>query len=85
MMKIAIYLLPISLLALSPFESPEPNSFDTSVYETKETIENKKALKNKKITCRYVCDKKVYKEQEISNAVSFYKARKKVNSIQPQP
>ena len=72
-MKIALILLPLSLLALSPFESAKPNSFDTSVYETKETLENKKAGKNKKITCRYVCDKKVYKEQQISSAVSFYK------------
>jgi hypothetical protein len=79
-MKIAIILLPLSLLALSPFESAEPNSFDTSMYETKETNETKKASVNKKITCRYICDKKVYKEQQISSAVSFYKNLKENES-----
>jgi len=75
-MKIALILLPLSLFALSPFDSPKANTFDTSVYETKETLENKQAGNNKKITCRYVCDKKVYKEQQISSAVSFYKTHK---------
>lgn len=76
MMKILTVLLPLSLFALSPFDSPEPNYFDTSVYDTKETIENKQARNNKKITCRYICDKKVYKEQQISSAVTFYKTTK---------
>lgn len=80
-MKTTLILLPLSLLAFSPFESAKPNSFDTSVYETKETIENKKASYNKKITCRYVCDKKVYKEQQISSAVSFYKTHKEYTFI----
>jgi len=76
-MKILIIFTPILLFALSPFESPEANFFDTSVYETKETQETKMASENNKVKCRYVCDKKVYKEQQISNAVSFYKNLKK--------
>lgn len=76
MMKITLILIPLSLLALSPFDSPQPKSFDTSIYETIETIENKQAGKNKKITCKYICNKKVYKEQQISSAVSFYKTHK---------
>jgi hypothetical protein len=33
----------------------------------------KEALQNRKIKCRLVCDKKLYKKQEIAEAVSFYK------------
>ena len=29
--------------------------------------------KNPKITCRVVCDRRVYKEQQIAEAVEFYK------------
>jgi len=76
-MKSLILFTPILLLALSPFDSPEPNFFDTSVYDTKETKETEMASKNEKIKCRYVCDKKLYKEQQISNAVSYYKGLKK--------
>jgi hypothetical protein len=72
-MKILILLLPILLLALSPFESPKPNYFDTKAYEGKKTSANKKASNNSKIKCRYVCDKRVYKEQQIAAAVSYYK------------
>ena len=77
MMKSLIVFIPILLFALSPFESPKPNFFDTSAYETKETKANKMASENGKIKCRYVCDKKIYKEQQISNAVSYYKNLKK--------
>jgi len=49
---------------------------DLAVFNTKATKENKMASENKKIKCRYVCDKKVYKEQKISDAVSFYKNSK---------
>lgn len=73
MMKLLTLCIPILLLALSPFETPEPNYFNTKVYEGKVTKANKQVSKNKKITCRYVCDKKVYKEQQISAAVSYYK------------
>jgi len=73
MMKSLVMFTPILLFALSPFESPKPNIFDTSVYETKETTQTKMASENEKVKCRYVCDKKLYKEQQISNAVSYYK------------
>lgn len=73
--------LQISLLAESPFESPKPNFFDTTVYETKKNQENIKASKNSQITCRYVCDKKIYKEQRISDAVEFYKTSRDYSSI----
>lgn len=48
----------------------------SSTFETKVSPENKKAMENKKIKCRWVCDKKLYKEQKISDAISFYKNSK---------
>ncbi|MCW8953761.1 MAG: hypothetical protein OQK48_02330 [Sulfurimonas sp.] len=72
-MKAFILLLPVLALALSPFESKKSNYFDTSAYDTKVGKENVQAAKNVKIKCRQVCDKKVYKEQKISEAVEFYK------------
>jgi len=47
-----------------------------SAYETKKSELNEMAGNNKKIRCRYVCDKKVYKEQRISDALEFYKNSK---------
>jgi len=76
-MKSLIIFTPILLFALSPFESAKPNVFNTSAYETKETKETKMASDNKKIKCRYVCDRKLYKEQQISNAVTYYRNLKK--------
>lgn len=73
MMKTLILLLPIYLFALDPFESPQSGIFDTSIYDTKESIENRQAIENVQIKCRYVCDRKLYKEQKISEAVEFYK------------
>jgi len=72
MKKLIILLAPLYLLALSPFESPKRNSFDLSVFNTKKSTENIEAIDNKKVKCRYVCDKKVYKEQKIADAISFY-------------
>lgn len=73
MKKIILLLLPIYLFAFDSFESMKLNSFDTSMYDTKQSKENTQAIRNVKIKCRYVCDKKVYKEQKISEAVEFYK------------
>ena len=81
MMKTLILLFPILAFALSPFETPASNYFDTSAYNTKEKKENIKASKNKKITCRYVCDKKVYKEQRMSDAIKFYKKTRNYSFI----
>lgn len=74
MKKIAFLLLPILLQALSPFESPKPNSFNLSAFDTKKSVANEKASANPKIRCRLVCDKKIYNEQKIADAISFYKA-----------
>jgi len=37
---------------------------------------NKKAMKNPKIECRWVCDEKAYQEKKIAEAISFYKNSK---------
>ncbi len=47
-----------------------------SSFETKVSRENREAMKNKKVKCRWVCDKKLYKEQKIADAISFYKNSK---------
>ncbi len=47
-----------------------------STFEKKLSKENEAAMKNKKIQCRWVCDKKLYKEQKIEEAISFYKNSK---------
>lgn len=68
---------PLTVFSLSPFDTPKDVHFNLSVFNTKETLENKKVTKNQKVTCRYVCDKKVYKEQKIAEAISFYKKKLK--------
>ncbi len=47
-----------------------------SKFETKTSHENRMAMENRKIKCRWVCDKKLYKEQKIADAISFYKNSK---------
>jgi hypothetical protein len=47
-----------------------------TIYATKVSKQNIEAMHNPKIKCRWVCDKKIYKEQKISEAVSFYKNSK---------
>ncbi|MFT7860758.1 MAG: hypothetical protein ABXS93_07460 [Sulfurimonas sp.] len=64
MKKIILCLLPALLLA-------------ETIYESKFSDANKKAMNNPKIKCRTVCDKKLYRQQEISKAVSFYKDSKR--------
>lgn len=59
------------------FNTEKSRELDTTVYETKNRDENIKASENSKIACRYTCDKKVYKEQKISDAVAFYKKERK--------
>jgi len=46
------------------------------LYETKVSQQNRQVMQNKKIKCRLVCDKKIYKEQKIQEAVLFYKNSK---------
>jgi len=50
--------------------------FAEKIYETKVSQLNKQAMQNKKIKCRWICDKKIYKEQKIKEAVLFYKNSK---------
>jgi hypothetical protein len=73
--KVILIFLPILLLALSPFES-KVNNFNLSAYETKKRVENIEASQNEKLKCRWVCDRKVYNEQKISEAIEFYKKDK---------
>jgi len=73
MKKIVLLLCSVTLFADGPFDTPEPKSFDLSMFNTVERALNKKAAKSPKISCRYVCDKKLYREQVISEAISFYK------------
>jgi len=80
-MKKVLFLMFFTVLfAKSPFETQKENHFDLSVYETKATQENKKAANNPKIKCRWVCDKKIYTEQKIAEAISFYKRSRDYNS-----
>lgn len=51
-------------------------TLSASVFDTKRSKENDDAIKNTQIKCRWVCDKKIYKEQKISEAIEFYKNSK---------
>ena len=66
-------LLLLSILSSSLFSVTVS---DLAVFNTKATKENKMAGENEKIKCRYVCDKKIYKETKIAEAISFYKNSK---------
>lgn len=76
MIRLFYIFFPLLVFASSPFDTEETKKFDLSVFEKKESSENKKASDNEKIKCRLVCDKKVYKEQKISDAIEFYKNSK---------
>ncbi len=73
MIRLFYIIFPLLMFASSPFDTKEAKKFNLSAFEKKKSIENKKASENEKIKCRLVCDKKVYKEQKISDAVEFYK------------
>jgi len=73
MKKLIILLLPLLVLAAGPFDTPVPKNFSLSMFNTKSSEENEEAIDNDIIICRYVCDKKIYKEQKIADAISFYK------------
>lgn len=51
----------------------ESLSHSMSMFATKKQRANTEAQENPKIKCRVVCDKKIYKEQQISEAIEFYK------------
>lgn len=61
----------------SLFNTEASEKIDTRAYDTKDRDENKKASKNSQIICRYICDKKIYKEQKIMDAVEFYNKERK--------
>lgn len=72
-----IYLLAIFALTLSassPFDTKEPKKFDLSAFNT--TVIDAQIAPNKKIRCRIVCDKKLYKQELLNSAISFYKNSK---------
>ena len=69
-------LLPFYLCAAAPFDTPKPQRFDLSAFDTKGSEIHEITSENKKIKCRWVCDKKIYKEKEIGDAVSYYKNAK---------
>ena len=50
--------------------------FGEHIFETKLDKMHKKAMNNPKVRCYTVCDKKLYRQQEIAKAISFYKNTK---------
>lgn len=76
-MKALFLIFPLLTYAQYPVEQKtKSRDFDVSIYEKKKEPLNEQAEKNSKIRCRYVCDKKLYKEQKISEAIEFYKNSK---------
>jgi len=73
MKKLLYIFIPIVLIAVSPFETKDSKSFNLSVFDTKRSKINEDVINNKKLKCRMVCDKKIYNEQKIADAISFYK------------
>ena len=62
------------LNASSVFDTQKPRAFDLSVFDT--NILNAVDNEDKKVKCRTVCDKKIYKVQTLKSAISFYKSSK---------
>ncbi len=79
-MKTIFLLLATILVGEASFDDLEPRSFDLSVFDTSHSSVGKKDSPSSHIRCRYVCDKKLYKEQKIAEAISFYKNSKEYNS-----
>jgi hypothetical protein len=73
MKKLYFLAFPLLLQAFNPFNSPKAKSFDLSCFNTKLTPTDKRADENPKIRCRYICDEKLYTQQKIADAISFYK------------
>lgn len=73
MKKLIILLYCSILFADNPFETKGSQIFDLSIFETKKSKINKQAQQNNYVKCRWVCDKKIYKEQKIADAILFYK------------
>lgn len=73
---IFLLLLPAILPAAEPICTPKESHLEIPAFDTKAGSLNAQASKNEKIKCRVVCDKKVYKEREIADAILFYKNSK---------
>ena len=76
MKKIFLLLLPALLFGEPAVGAPQELYLDIPAFEKKANSFNVEASKNEKIKCRMVCDKKVYKEQKIADAILFYKNSK---------
>lgn len=63
----------------SPFETLKPKSFDLSCFDTLNSVATQIVPESQQIRCRYVCDKRLYKEQKIAEAILFYKSSKDYN------
>lgn len=72
-MKQILFLLFASVLFAQNAQNAQIN------FEKQASRENTEAMQNEKIKCRWVCDKKLYKEQKIAEAISFYKNSKDYN------
>jgi hypothetical protein len=51
--------------------------FGERIFDSTFSPQNKEAMNNPKIKCRMVCDKKLYRQQEITKAISFYQNSKR--------
>lgn len=72
-MKCLIYLtLPLLLNAQSPFESVATAPHMADMFNSTKNKIYIKVSENEKIKCRYVCDKKIYREQVIADAIAYY-------------
>ncbi len=76
MNMIFLLLLPVIVFAVVPVGTPKETYLNVPDFEAKANSLNAQASKNEKIKCRVVCDKKIYKEQKIEEAILFYKNSK---------
>jgi len=76
-----IFLLLLLALVIFGAESEGEHCSDLSAFEKKVSLLNEESSKNPQITCRIVCDKKIYKEQKIAEAISFYKNSKEYGFV----
>ncbi len=70
---ILLLILPAILFGDCAVGSPQETYMDVPAFEAKANSLNAQASKNEKLKCRVVCDKKIYKEQKIADAISFYR------------
>ncbi len=76
MNMIFLLLFAVILFVAAPVGAHEGIYFDLPALEAKANSLNAQASKHEKIKCRVVCDKKIYKERKIEEAILFYKNSK---------